>query len=167
MSSFFWGSILVLLGLQLIVQALLGINLPLLRVAFACLIIYWGLTLLTGQWDSPLQMYYSHKNVKYTNTSATDSYNTVFGSQYIDLSDTSIDNPQTMTVNASFGNAKVTLNPDVPTRINANATFGTVKLPDGSSVNNTSYVYYTHSTSYKPVLIINANTTFGTITFKE
>ena len=166
MAILFWGALLILFGTQLIIQAIFGINIPLIRVAFGLLIIYWGMMMLSGQWN--LFSWQKSYNYTYTtNAKTSDSYNVMFGTQNLDFSDIDIDTPQTMNVNAVFGTTRVRLNENLPTRINASATLGTVVFPDSSTLTGGSRVYTTHNTSYQPVLTINANTTFGTIVIKN
>ena len=157
-----WGSLLIIFGIQLIAQALFGINLPLLRVALGFVIIYWGLSIISGDhcyffWNK------THKNITFMH----DTHNVIFGTQYIDLSKINLDKPKTITLNAIFGTARLKLNDDIPTRINANTTFGTIILPDRSANTNGAYVYHTHGYQTPPLLTINANATFGTIVIKE
>lgn len=162
-----WGSLLILFGAQLIIQALFGINLPLIRVAFGLLIMYWGFILLTGQGNFCIWQKHSYKNFCISNASSQDTHNVIFGTQTIDLSDLNIDKPQTVTVNTVFGTAHIILNSNIPTRINTNTTFGTIILPDHSTITSGSRAYYTHDSAYKPALTINANSTFGTIVIKN
>lgn len=45
-SKLFWGAIVVLAGLVIIANAVFNINIPIFRVFFALLLIYWGVKML-------------------------------------------------------------------------------------------------------------------------
>lgn len=165
--SLIWGSILVLFGAQLIIQAIFGVYIPLARVAFGLIIVYLGVMILTDNWS-----WFSYRNTytyskQYTHTQ--DSHNVIFGTQNLDFSTINPDTEQTVTVNSIFGTTRILLNKDIPTVVNASATFGTIKFPDHSELSNGSRTYYSHHTHNhnEPVLTINANTTFGTIAIKN
>ena len=166
MSSLIWGSILVLFGAQLIIQTLFGISLPLVRVAFGVLIVYWGLTILFGDWYWPFSHKYMY-SANYSYTHGKDSYNTIWGKQKLDFSTINPDIPQTLNVNTVFGNTQVKLNPTIPTRINGTTTMGTINFPDNLIIQNGSRVYYTHDMHHEPVLTLNVTTTFGNTIIKN
>jgi hypothetical protein len=46
MSGVFWGSVLILLGLSVIIEHVFHINIPVFKMVFACLLIYLGIRLL-------------------------------------------------------------------------------------------------------------------------
>ena len=83
-SGLFWGVLLVLIGISVIVKTVLKIDVPIFKIVFALVLIYFGLKLLFGT---------SHKtkdtiifnNSKMTISAKSDEYNVIFGSGEIDL----------------------------------------------------------------------------------
>lgn len=63
-SGLFWGLILVLLGLSVILKSVFHINIPLIKILLAILLIYWGITLLIGKTSHSSDDMIMFKNTK-------------------------------------------------------------------------------------------------------
>jgi hypothetical protein len=164
MGTLFWGTLLILIGLQLLVSAIFGIDLPILRLAFGVWIVYLGISLLYGimPWRTYLY-HWSTNSTHKTHTKDSSSYSVVFGTQHLNFADLDFTVQTEKATNTVFGTTYVTLDPTIPTLINASATFGTVIFPDNSQVASGSESYNNYSNSDVPVLILNVNAVFGTV----
>src|SRR5215510_7296421 len=84
-SGAFWGAIIILFGLSIILREVFHVHIPFVRIAFGCLLLYWGLRMITGglnrrHGDSAV---FSEANMSYDGSQK--EYNIVFGSSNIDL----------------------------------------------------------------------------------
>src|SRR5437016_829894 len=88
-TGIFLGTLLILWGLSLIVEAIFGISIPVLRIGFALILMYAGLTLIKGMYEAHNQktIFFSQESVKADADSSQRSYKIVFGQGTIDLSD--------------------------------------------------------------------------------
>ncbi len=157
MNIIFWGLFLILLGISLVCKAVFGWDLPILKVAFGCLLIYWGVQVL---FNTPRLSLFSRK--KY----GTFVYSTVFGSNTVDLSKMTFDRPTHITSNTAFGSTEIILDKDIPTEINVASFAATVDLPQADLKMVNSQQYITRHGSSKPYLILMINATFGTVIVK-
>ncbi len=165
-SGLFWGIFLILIGLTIITKVLFNISIPLFRIGFALLLIYFGIKVLTGR---PIcskgknAVWFSDSKIE--NTGSSDKYDIVFGKGIIDLSGVSLTGGTVKKeINTVFAAGIVKINPQLPTRITLNSAFAGAKMPDG---NLTSFGKYTYqSPNYKEGenhLEIAANVVFASL----
>lgn len=139
-SRLFWGLIVVLIGVSIILNAVFKINFPFFRVLFALLIIYFGVKLLVGSFSGPKNIsdgddtVFSKSNISAEDISGGKEFNVVFGSQVVDLSNASWEEEDVdVEINAVFGSSVVILPSDVEVKLKSTAVFGNVQTPDGNS----------------------------------
>jgi predicted membrane protein len=170
----FWGVVLILFGACLILNILFKTDIPFFRILIALLIIYFGLRILTGGGFSRHNYTYTsrHDNTVIfgnSNSKASSSgrgeYNTVFGSQTIDLSDILSDSAShDIEVNSVFGEEIVFIGKDQNVSAKLSAAFGSVITPDGNQVSFGDLNYRSPNfDDSKPVLTIRANAVFGNV----
>jgi len=167
-TGIFWGVILILIGVGVIINMVFGVKIPIFRTIFALFLIYLGIQMLTGIsfWSkSKKAAVFEEKNIEVT--AASDKYDVVFGKGDIDLSSIELkDQNVRIDINTVFGGAVVKINPALPTKIIANSAFGGAHLPDGNVVAFGQYTYKTDSfKDAKIYLLINASVVFGGIEF--
>ncbi len=162
MNAIFWGFFLILLGVSLVLKAAFGWDLPILKVAFGCLLIFWGAQMIfnfpTPSWEP------SKKTGVAFNSKG---YNTVFGKQTVDLSSIKLgQHPTYINTNTVFGTTEILLDRDIPTEINVSTVFSTVDLPqkDLEMVNSRQYI--TKNGDRRPHLVLTINAAFGTVLVK-
>jgi hypothetical protein len=171
-SGIFWGSILILLGLSVIIRITFNIHIPLARIIFALILIYFGLrVLMGGSWCRPncTGNTVLFSEVKTELSKDSNDYNVIFGKGSISFNDTSLaaDNRK-IKVNTIFGAGEITINPDVPAVIRVSSAFAGAKMPDGNIISFGEYVYKTKSYSDKaPSLRIHATVVFGGLEINE
>jgi len=164
-SGFFWGVLILLFGLSIILKTVFNVNIPLVRIFFAIILIYLGIKMLTGNcWSKPNWRVFSKTEISSTE-SIQKEYSVVFGSANIDLSGIAINKDSVSTeINVVFGSAILKVNPAVPTKIILNSAFAGAKTPDGNTTAMGKYVYTTPS--YKegtPCLLIEADAVFSSL----
>jgi predicted membrane protein len=171
-SGVFWGSILILLGLSVIIRIVFNVHVPLFRVIFALIIIYFGIRVLVGgAWCrnscNSNTVFFSDARAELTKDS--NDYNIVFGKGVINLSDSSLAlQKKKIKVTTVFGSGEIRINPDVPAIIRVNSAFGAAKMPDGNVVSFGEYTYKTKSYSDKSDFVrIDAKVVFGGLEITE
>jgi hypothetical protein len=172
----FWGVLLILLGLAVIIKVVFQINLPLGRIFFAFILIYIGFWFLLGGksgWQP--QGYgntvaFNDSQVSITQPS-TEEYNIIFGKGTMDLTGIVL-NREGIThlkVNTIFGSGVIKINPDIPAKIVFDSPFAAVRLPDGNNVTfGNNYAYTTKSfQENQGYLLIKAEVVFGSLEIIE
>ena len=130
----FWGGVLVLCGIGMILNFMLGIKIPVLRIIFALLFIYLGFKLIFGdryyipEWNRHHWSSHSSFNYQINKDRAEQDINLSFGSGYIKIAkeDLNRDMNYDIDISCSFGDFKVELDKDLPVSINANSAFANV-----------------------------------------
>lgn len=165
--SFFWGTLILLIGLGIILRAL-GINIPFVRIFFGLIIILIGLKLLLGVSSTRIKAATFFDDRHWESTSTNRDFNIVFGSGLIDLTQgDTLNQFKKREINVVFGSGTVLLNENIPTEIDVNTVFGQVHLPtrDISMFGQDTYKTGVGSDSVR-TMHIEANAVFGEIYFK-
>jgi predicted membrane protein len=132
-SGAFWGSLLILWGLSLIMGTVFHVHIPFFRIAFALIVIWIGIRLLTGgssicRTDRAVVF----SEAEFPAGKPQKHYEVVFGEGKVDL--TAADMTKSpISVNVVFGSARVKVGPKQAVRIVASTAFGHVALPDGGT----------------------------------
>lgn len=135
-SGLFWGILLMIGGVLFILRNYVNINIPIFRILFGLLLIYWGLSIIFGGFvhtDSHSAVFTGNQTLKLNEKN--NEYNIIFGSGEIDLTDyNTLKRMKKIEVNAIFGQAIVIVPDNVTIRLDANAVFGEAKTPQKTSV---------------------------------
>jgi len=136
-AGLFWGALLILIGLSIIIRVVFNVDFPLIKFIIAFFFIFIGIKLLVGN--------FNFKKVDEDTTIFSESkiegldedfkeYNVIFGSSVIDLRniDLSKGNKE-IKINTIFGGTVLKVNKDLPYRIKADAAFGGAELPNGNA----------------------------------
>ncbi|MCK4357554.1 MAG: hypothetical protein KAW92_02190 [Candidatus Cloacimonetes bacterium] len=169
-SSFFWGFIIILLGLSIIFRAIFHIRIPFFSLVFALIFIYIGLKILFGAFGIKA----THNTIIFSDSKieaqkSDNNYNVIFGKGVIDLSNLSpIDRNIKVDVNTIFGEGIIKINPEIPTIIQVNSVFAGARMPEGSVAALGSSEYRTKSfIESKYYLKIKASVVFGELRIIE
>jgi hypothetical protein len=167
-SGIFWGSVLIILGLSVIINMVFHIHVPVMRIIFAVVLIYLGVrVLIGGHWcRTPNNTaMFCESNVSMSGNH--NEYNVLFGKATIDTSTTA---EKHIKINTIFGASTVKISKTVPTVVRVETAFGGVSLPDGNTVSFGNYTYKNKAcgaasdSTTRTVLI---NTVFGGSTVIE
>jgi len=167
--GFFWGLVLIFVGLAIIFRVVFDINL--FRMIIAILIILFGIRILVGKNWMPDRSNRTRDTLfsdqKYYEIPADKTeYNVVFGKSVYDFSgpDSILHDTVRIKINVVFGAAIIKINRDMPVRIRSEAVFGGSRMPDGNTVAFGSINYSTRSFSqHSPHLYIDSDVVFGGI----
>jgi len=163
-SGVFWGVIIILIGLSIILNVVFGIRVPFFRIAFALFLIWLGITLLTGGsfWSRARnKAIFEEKRID--SITPNSKYDIVFGKGVIDLSKVILeDKVFKVEVNTVFGSGTIQIAPEIPAKIEVNSVFASASMPDGNSIAFGQYTYKSDNlkedTSY---LLVRAHVVFG------
>jgi len=167
----FVGCLFILLGVSLIIKAFWHIDLPLFRIGISLFLIYLGLGLIfqpPWHWQGRERIFRDGSERSWVFSSAraqleegASDFNAIFSSVEVDLSSLKPGEKRTIECNAVFGSMKVLLPRDVPVRVEGNAVFGGVVLPDKKNVSFGSI-----SSEQASDITIVANAVFGSVEFQ-
>jgi predicted membrane protein len=167
----FWGIVLVLLGLSIIVRIVFNIHFPFFRILIALIIIYFGLKVLLGGIGvrAPKNtIFFNESNVSAFNPN-NDDYNIVFGKGTIDLTNFQVSEKNSRVyVKTVFGAGTIKISSKAPTLIKVSSAFSDARMPDGNAIAFGKYVY--KNKSYRDsaaCLTVNAKVVFGSLDIIE
>lgn len=169
-SKLFWGVVIILIGVSIIINHVFKIDFPLFKVIIALLIIWFGFSLLFGSFNFGKVSKGAYSNVFSGQEYAPDridgdkEFNAVFGSAKIDLRNTEFtSNDVEIEMNAVFGAIKVFMPKDIEVSVEASSAFGSVKGP-GHRQDGLGEQRFTEGSSATGQRVrIEANAAFGSI----
>ncbi len=170
MSGLFWGIILIIIGISLIVKVVFKIDFPIMKVLVAFFFIYLGIKILAGNIgfakfkSGPSDVIFGESSFVHEQYVPAEQ-NVVFGKCTFDfrnLHESSL--PADIKINTVFGNSKILISKNMPVTIRVDAAFAGATLPNNNStvLGSTNY----QSANYdelKPHLTIHANAVFSTV----
>lgn len=137
-ASLFWGLLLVILGLSLILRIVFNIDFPLFKILIAFVFIFLGLKILFGSFRVPVvetkenEVLFGEK--RFTNPESDKDYSVVFGKGTYDFRDLDLKGQtQRIRISTVFGGTIIKLNKDMPVMIKVESAFAGTELPNGNS----------------------------------
>lgn len=169
-SGIFWGTLLILAGVSIILKMVFGINIPFLRILFSLMLIYFGIKLLTGiSFKSPEKesVVFGSSRMKFNPENP--EMNIVFGSGEIDMTNIEVKNTTfNSKINIVFGDGEIIIDRDTPMRVQVTTVFGASDFPDETTIAFGDYVYKTKSfREGEPHLRVKADVVFGGLNVRE
>jgi len=166
--SLFWGIVLIIIGLSLIIKVVFHIEFPIMKVLFAFFFIYLGIRILVGNWGN--HVFHSGPNdivfgeAKFVHEQIVPKEQSViFGSGTIDFRKINMNAlPAEIEINTVFGGCEVLINRDLPVKIKVDAAMAGVSLPnDNTTVFGSAFYQSANYDEKLPYLFIKANAVFG------
>jgi len=134
----FWGALLILIGLALIIRFVFNVDFPVFKVLFAMFFIYIGLRILFGSFgffkfeSGPDDVLFSER--EFYEPENNKEYNVVFGQGNFDFTNVDLSRGNVnVKIGTVFGGTKIKIDRDMPVKIIADAVFSGAELPDGST----------------------------------
>ncbi|OGF44251.1 MAG: hypothetical protein A2452_05590 [Candidatus Firestonebacteria bacterium RIFOXYC2_FULL_39_67] len=172
-SGVFWGVVVVVLGLLLILKAM-GVNIPVGKIIFGILFIYIGISMIfwsfggchsgksmPGCCNGKDRMMFNDYKIEADGKKS--EYNIMFGRGDIDLSKIEVkDKDVNVKISVIFGEGNIVLNSGIPAKIRITSAFGGAVAPDGTNIAFGEYNY--KNSKYKegvPALLVDASVIFG------
>ena len=138
MKSMVLGVIIILVGLSVLLGAVFGINLPVMKILLALFFIYLGVKILIGPMDWKMdaekrstdhEAVFSQSRFQYPNSKEAKEYVTVFGSSVFDLSEVPDLIGKKIEAVTVFGDSKIFVKKGTPLRIETNTVFAKSEIP--------------------------------------
>lgn len=165
-SGVFWGIVLCLLGVSMILKVVFNLDIPVFRIVMAGVLIVLGVRLLLGvSWKGLPQagstVLFSESDLK--GTGSDRNFTVLFGRGTLDLGGIRPeDRKDPIEFTTVFGAGALRLDPAVPTKVTVSSAFAGAHVPDGTQVAFGSYVYRTPGQSDDaPYLDVRATVVFG------
>lgn len=160
-SGAFWGLLLIVLGVSLVVKYVFNIDFPVFRVIFAVFLVFVGIKLLVGGFG-----HQSHTSMfaesRFDFVENHKDYSCAFGKTTLDLRNSEITEDTDIKASCAFGEFIIKINPETNIEIISSSAFGNLSLPDHSSHSFGNGNYKTPGfNKSKPVLRIKADVAFG------
>lgn len=175
----FWGIVFIVVGIVLVINYAMGIHLPIFKILFGVLLIYWGLSMIFGsvRWNFSFsrQTRATENEALFSNSKFTlktekelNEYNVVFGSGTLDLSLVEIPLGTKIEINTVFGETHLLIKKNLPIKVVSSTAFGKTKLPDRNFNAFGEFTYLTPGIKLDEAqLIVEANTVFGKLIIEE
>ncbi|MGC8764518.1 MAG: hypothetical protein ACP5QT_01350 [Brevinematia bacterium] len=138
-NGIFWGVVLIIFGLSVILKAVFHIDIPVFRLFVAFIFIYIGVKIIIGDKiikpkATERDVIFSEGEFKY-NSEKTKEYNIIFGSGKIDLSDVGeLTENKVIKINTIFGGGSLILKKNTPFRLKTSVAFGGISFPEGEAI---------------------------------
>lgn len=138
MKSMVWGIIIIVVGLCVLLGAIFGINIPILKVLFGLFLLYMGLKVLMGAFSFQFtadkratdhEAIFSESKFQYPNSKGSTEYVTVFGRSEFDLSTVEDLNSKTLKSVTVFGESVIFVKKGQALRVESNTVLGQSELP--------------------------------------
>lgn len=137
-SALFWGMLLIILGLSFIFRIVFNIDFPVFKIFIAFVFIFLGFRILFGNFGinnlkvEKNNVIFGERNFNHFKDET--EYNVIFGSGTFDFRDFKLsDEREKIKINTVFGANTIKISRDTPVRINIEAAFAGVDLPNGNS----------------------------------
>lgn len=168
MCSLFWGLFLLLMGASIITNIIFGISIPVFKLFLAGFLIYLGVKVLMPSSCTSSSRWTCFHGCK--NSCAMeqhihgDRYTIRFGTSTVDLNSLrELTEPKTVYVDTQFANVTVLLPANMPVRVKADLSFGSVQLPGNTA--GSEYVSLHGAAS--PLLTVLIDASFASVIVKE
>ena len=163
-SGIFWGGIIVILGVTVMLNYAFGIRLPIFRILLALFFFYIGISLLSGINLSRTRTKSNATTRRLESGRPAQRHDVVFGRAIIDLTDVVLDDkkPTKVDVNTVFGSSVIKINPAIRTKVIISSAFASAKMPDGNTVAFGETTFDSDTTCIGPsYLLVTASVVFG------
>ncbi|MDA3953567.1 MAG: LiaF-related protein [Bacteroidales bacterium] len=135
-AGLFWGILLILIGLGIVIRVVFNINFPVVKFVIAFFFILIGIKILFGSFN------FWHCNSGGDTTIFSESnidgqkeefkeYNVIFGSSVIDLRNIDLtEGSKEIVINSIFGSTVLKIDKETPVKIKSDVVFASSKMPN-------------------------------------
>jgi predicted membrane protein len=138
-SGAFWGFILILAGLIVVINGVFHTQIPAFRVIFAVVLVSLGIMILSGGLGmhgvTDSNSIVLHEETMTAPTGENKEYNIILGRGLIRLTNISLEKGNVnIKINTVLGRGDVEIPGNMPVKISANAVFGDIRFPDSTFI---------------------------------
>ncbi len=137
-AGLFWGALLLILGVVLIIKVVFNIDFPIFKVLVGIFFIFLGIKVLFGRVLIPEGKIGPEETIfgerVYDSPERGKEYSVIFGKGVYDFTDVDLSEGNfDVKVNTVFGGSVIRIREDMPVRIDADAVFAGAELPGGNT----------------------------------
>lgn len=158
----FWGILILLIGLSIVLKYAFHIEIPLVRVFLGIIVILIGLRLIIGNTRKSGIIPRTHTR----NVNITGNCDVVFSSATIDLSNLKEGQQLPAEISVVFGNAVVVIPDTINLEVMSTTVFGTTILPDRTYAGFGEDRYFIKNDPMGKSHRIQVTTVFGKLVFE-
>jgi predicted membrane protein len=166
----FWGALIVLFGLSIILREVFDIHIPFVKIIFGFILIYWGVRMVFGGFGHTISNNSAvFGNAKMTYDSDQKDYSIVFGNGTIDLFKMEMPTEKKkVDVSVVFGNGQLIINDSIPMKVKMSAAMGEFVAPDNklNAIGNSTFTTSTFNEN-QPYVLVNASVVFGKLVLES
>lgn len=176
----FWGIAFIVLGFVMLLNYVLGINLPAFRILFSIGIIYVGISLLFGGFnlklnrvstaneaifsESKFSLDFSETNKESGSGERDQKFQTVFGNGELDLTEVDFSKgPVNVRLDTVFGETRLIVKKGTNVKLTTDTVFGSTNLPKGNKSILGKFTYDLGADENSPQVNVKANVVFGAL----
>jgi predicted membrane protein len=168
-SKIFWGFVVIVLGISIILNAVFKVHFPFFKTILALFLIYVGVKILFGAFrpgyrTGEKEAVFSESSFNPVTLKDGEKFETVFGSQRVDLRNVTLSPGITaIDVNCVFGSQMILLPSGVNIRVRGSSVFGSIKFPNGDQLSFGDRKFDEGREAALPTLMIDSDCVFGSI----
>ena len=147
-AAVFWGSLLILLGIILVIKVVFNVDFPVIKVLVAAFFVFLGIRILFGSFGmfqiktGPNDVLFSERH--YHAPFDQPEYNVVFGKGVFDFTNVDLsEGSKNVKIGTVFAGTVIKISKDMPVEIAADAVFAGAELPGGNTAVFGSATYVT------------------------
>lgn len=169
-SGLFWGIVIILIGVSIIVKVLFHVEIPVVRIILGLVLIYFGLRIMVGGGSSSTgsDTVFGERTIEVRTPQK--KYATVFGKSILDLSKMEFsEKDMKIKIDTVFGETTVLLGREYKVQIKGDAVFARSAFPDGMQANFGSHKYSDEASASSAAsnsLTIKSDVVFGNLEFR-
>ncbi len=164
LNSIFWGVVLILFGIALLLGNVFGIHIHIFQFFLAVLFFYIGIRILVGwrRWGGRRRAG-RFEDRRIGSVRPEDRHEILFGRGDIDLTGFILqDQTIRVEVNTAFGGCIITIDAKMPMKIRASSAFAGIRLPDGHGLAFGEHIWKSSNLDEaKPYLLLDVSSVFG------
>jgi predicted membrane protein len=166
----FWGLLLIIIGLSIIIKVVFNIDFPIFKILIAFFFIYLGLKILFGHSFRPFHSCKDEHTVifgerVFLKPEHGREYSVIFGKAVFDWQhfrpDSTGGQQIDVKINTIFGSTEMFLPTDMRVRIDASSAFGEARMPNGNTATFGNTNYWADTTDSNSQLNVRADVVFG------
>ncbi len=172
-SGIFWGSVLIIFGISMILRHILNIDIPVFRLLIGFLIVFAGIQILlgkpvfTGISNDETVMFQEREIRQFPTGKKNSEFSTIFAKSVIHITQDSIPAElEFLTLNTVFGGTEIIIDPSLNIQVKASAAFAGLTLPN-ETVLSFGKADYTVNGGAAKKLFLEVNGVFAGVFVKE
>jgi len=160
--SLFWGILISLIGVSIILKYAFNIDLHLIRIFFGIILILFGIKLITGFGGRQ----FVKKSIHYNTFPSGKDYDIVFSNRTLDLSKYQDINKMPKEINVVFGNGAILVPDNINLEVTSTTVFGSTIMPDRSYAGFGEDIFLINNNPDSPTIRITTSTVFGRLSIE-